>query len=123
MTEQNRVVEVVQKYLDGVAQDNPELMISAFHPEAVMTGHFNGVFSVIPNAGQFIASYMESTPPIAETSPNLTSSIDSVEAVGTMARVAVSENGLEGANFTTYFTLHEVDGNWIIAAKATYAAA
>jgi hypothetical protein len=64
------IAAAVKKYLDGVAQDDPELMASAFHPEAMMSGHFNGEFAVIPNAGQFIAEYMKSSPPIAESSPD-----------------------------------------------------
>ncbi|MEM8496689.1 MAG: nuclear transport factor 2 family protein [Pseudomonadota bacterium] len=121
MTVENRIAAVVQKYLDGVARDDGELVCSAFHSGAVMTGHFNGEYLVVPNAGQFIADFMDNSPPISESSPNLTSSIDSIEVAGTMARVAVSENGLEGADFTTYFNLHEVDGEWCIATKATYA--
>ena len=120
--DRDAITATVQKYLDGVAQDNPDLVAEAFHPQATMSGHFNGEFAIIPNAGQFIAEYMKSAPPISESSPNLSSSIDSIEQAGTMARVAISENGLEGANFTTYFHLHQVDSNWTIAAKATYAA-
>lgn len=122
MSNQEGVKAAVQQYLDGVAQDDAEKVAAAFHPQAVMTGHFNGEFMVIPNAGEFISTYVKSSAPIAETSPNLSSSIDSVEIAGSMANVTVSENGLEGANFTTYFHLHEVDGAWCIAAKATYAA-
>lgn len=112
----------VQKYIDGVASDDSDLVASAFHPQATMTGHFNGEFAVIPNAGQFIADYMKSSPPVAESSPDLSSSIDSIDQAGTVAQAKISERGLEGANFTTYFHLHQVDGEWIIAAKATYAA-
>jgi hypothetical protein len=116
------IAAAVQKYLDGVAQDDPELVASAFHPEATMSGHFNGEFAVLPNAGKFIAEYMKSSPPIAESSPDLATSIDSIEQAGTMAQATISEKGLEGANFTTYFHLHKIDGEWTIAAKATYAA-
>lgn len=116
------IAAAVQKYIDGVGSDDPELVASAFHPEATMTGHFNGEFAVIANAGQFIAEYMKSSPPVAESSPDLSSTIDSIDQAGTMAQATISENGLEGANFTTYFHLHLIDGEWAIAAKATYAA-
>ncbi len=121
-SDREAIASAVQKYLDGVAQDNPELVISAFHPQATMTGHFNGEFAVIGNAGQFIADYIKAAPPIAESSPDLSTSIDSIQQAGTMAQATVSESGLEGANFTTYFHLHQVDGEWTIAAKATFAA-
>ena len=86
-----------------------------------MSGHFGPDFSIVPNAGKFIAEYMKSAPPISESSPNLSSRIESIEQTGTMAQATVAENGLEGMNFTTLFHLHRVDGNWLITAKATYA--
>ena len=119
--DQDAIAATVQKYLDGVAQDNPDLVVEAFHPQATLSGYFGDEFSIIPSAGQFIAEYMKSAPPVAETSPNLSSRIDSIEQSGTMAQASISENGLEGMNFTTFFHLHQVDGNWLITAKATYA--
>ena len=115
------IAKTVQKYLDGVAQDNPDLVAEAFHPQATLSGYLGDDFSIVPNAGQFIAEYMRSAPPVAESSPNLSSGIESIEQTGTMAQASITENGLEGMNFVTVFHLHQVDGKWLITAKATYA--
>ena len=119
--DRDAIEAAVNKYLDGVAQDDPEGVAAAFHPQATMSGHFNGEFAIIPEAGPFIANFMKASPPIAESSPNLSSRIDSIEQAGTMARATVAESGLEGKDFTTLFHLHQVDGSWTITAKATYA--
>ena len=66
--DRDAITAAVQKYLDGVAQDNPDMVAAAFHPEATMSGHFGESFSIIPGAGQFIAEYLKSHPPVAESS-------------------------------------------------------
>ena len=119
--DRDAIATTVQKYLDGVAQDNPDLVAEAFHPQATLSGYLGPEFSIVPGAGKFIADYMKSSPPISESSPNLSSQIDSIEQVGTMAEAKISEIGLEGMNFKTLFHLHQVEGDWLITAKATYA--
>ncbi|AQS83853.1 MAG: nuclear transport factor 2 family protein [Acetobacter aceti] len=110
----------VNKYINGIRDTDPDLVASAFHPQAVMTGHFGGKFVIIPNAGAFVADYMRKAPPTHETSPNFKGKIVRVDHYGTLADVAIEENGLEGNDMRTFFILHKVDGEWLIAQKGTW---
>lgn len=116
------VKATVQKYIDGIAQSNTDLISEAFHPQATMSGHFRGEFSIRP-AAESIVAYMRKSKPTSETSPDFKGAIASISVYGTIAAATITEQGLEGANFLTYFHLHKVDDAWRITNKATYAEA
>lgn len=109
----------IQKYFDGIAQHNSALVAEPFHPQAIMSMHRGDDFMIVP-ATETMVEYMKSIPPIQETSPDFGGRILSIEQKDTMATAIVAEDKLEGLNFTTYFHLHKVDGEWLITSKATY---
>jgi hypothetical protein len=117
--ERQGIEKTINKYIDGIAQTDPELVAEAFHPQAIMTSHRGDVFGVVP-AADTIVSYMRNIPPIAESSPDFKGRIVSIEQKASMATAIIVEEKLEGLNFTTYFHLHKVDGTWLITSKATY---
>ena len=71
----------VQKYIDGIAQHNTDLVAEAFHTNAVMSSHMGNQFTIVP-AIETIVNYMNSKPPITETSPNFAGRIISIEQAG-----------------------------------------
>lgn len=117
--EQDAIEACVQKYIDGIAQGNSDLVAEAFHPDGAMSIHQGPDFVILP-APQSIVDYMKSNPPASETSPDFAGRILSVEQNGPMATVIIAEDALEGLNFTTYFHVHKVDGTWLITSKSTY---
>lgn len=117
--EQDAIEACIQKYIDGIAQDNSDLVAEAFHPQGTMSIHKGPEFAILP-AAESIVEYMKNTPPISETSPDFTGRILSLEQKGPMATVIIAEDALEGLNFTTYFHVHKVDGTWLITSKSTY---
>lgn len=122
MSDESALIEAtVHRYVDGILETDIAKVQSAFHPEAVMTGHFGGQFSVIPKAGDFIADYMRKIAPTSEHSPNYRGRIVDTEQFGTLARATLEENQLEGKDMRTVLILHKVDGEWLIAQKGTWA--
>lgn len=117
--DQDAIEACIQKYIDGIAQHNPDLAAEPFHPDATMSIHQGEDFMVVPAAAT-IVEYMKSIPPIAETSPDFAGRILSIEQKGPMATAIIAEDALEGLNFTTYFHIHRVNGNWLITSKSTY---
>lgn len=117
--DQDAIEACIQKYIDGIAQHNSALAAEAFHPQAIMSTHQGDNFMIVP-AAETIVNYMKSIPPISESSPDFAGRIISVDQKDTMATAIIAEDALEGLNFTTYFHLHKVDGDWLITSKATY---
>jgi len=123
MTSQDRqqIEETVQRYIDGIANSEPDKVSAAFHAEATMSGHFGGEYRATPGCGQHIADFMKTIPPTSEHSPHFKGSINTISQQGTMAFVAISEDGLQDKDMKTYFLLHKIDNAWLITAKSTWA--
>jgi len=84
-----------------------------------MSGHFSNGFRNSPASS--IVGYMQRLPPTSVHSPHFKGRILDVRCDGTMARVTIAEEQLQGKNFVTHFHLHKVDSTWRITAKATFA--
>ena len=117
--DKDAIEATIQKYVDGIARHDMDLITSAFHPQAIMSSHNGNDFSVVP-AAETIVNYLQNITPIAESSPDFACQIISLDQKETMATAIIAENALEGLNFTTYFHLHKVDDVWLITSKATY---
>lgn len=116
---QDAIEATIQKYIDGIAQHNTDLVSEAFHPQAIMSSHRGDDFSIVP-AVETIVNYMKRITPVSESSPDFAGRIISIDQKETMAMAKIAEDALEGFNFITYFHLHRVDGDWLITSKATY---
>ena len=117
--DQDAIEATIQKYIDGIAKHDTDLVADAFHPQAIMSSHRGDDFSIVP-AAETIVNYMKSITPIAESSPDFAGRIISVDQKDTMATAIIAEDALEGLNFITYFHLHNVNGDWLITSKASY---
>jgi hypothetical protein len=117
--ERSAIEETVMRYINGIAMSDPDSVESAFHPHAVMTGHFGPTFKIVQDAGKHIAKYMRSIEPTSVHSPNFSGAILSVTQARDTASVAIAEKQLQGHNMQSFFHLHRIDGNWLILSKAT----
>ena len=117
--DQDAIEATINKYVDGTKENDTNLIRAAFHPQATISTHLGEDFVLLP-AVEAIVHHMDSNPPTAETSPDFSSRIVSVDQAGTMATATVEESALGGLNFTTYFQFHKVNGEWVITSKATY---
>jgi hypothetical protein len=126
ISDYDAIAAVLTKYVEGIVTGSTKLVREAFHPQATMSGHFlvpdrPGVkaFIIVP-AADAICAYLDNAPPVAESSPDYQHRIVSIDLCDTVAAATLAERNLEGADFVTYFHLHKVDGQWLIASKATY---
>ena len=117
--EKAAIEATVQGYIDAIKFTRPDQMKELFHPDAILSRHRPDGFLISTNPGDSIGAYMRSAPPIAQTSPNFSGEIVSVDQAGDMAAAKIVERNLEGKNFDTFFLLHKVDGRWVITSKAT----
>jgi hypothetical protein len=115
--EKDPVCEVVQKYIDGTYQGDVSVLRECFHSKAVMNGYLNDEL-LLGDPEPFFQE-MENNPSMAEGGAPYKGDITSVDVVGNVASVTVKETGFAGTmNFTDYFHLIKVDGEWKIFSKA-----
>jgi ketosteroid isomerase-like protein len=114
------ISRTVQRYIDGIANTDVDLLISAFHPDATMTGFFDGEYSTTPRAGEAIGAFMRTMPPTSEHSPHFKGRIAFIVQHGTLANVAIDEDKLQGKDMKTFFILHKFGDDWLIASKGTW---
>jgi uncharacterized protein (TIGR02246 family) len=116
--EHSEIHAVVQGYIDALADSDTTKMASAFHPDATISGDFgNGV--QVSRVADTVVAYMKTLPPTTVHSPKFKGRVLSVLQVGNHASAVIEEDELQGMNFTTFFHLHKVGGQWKITAKAT----
>lgn len=126
ISDYDAVAATITRYIDGIKTSDTKLIREAFHPQASMSGHFPVpdkpgmvAFSIFP-AADTIVSYMNSVPPISQSSPDFRGRILGIDLYDTIASATIAERNLEGADFLTHFHLHKIDGQWLITSKATY---
>ena len=61
--DQAAIAATIQKYIDGIAQHDIDLVAEAFHPQAIMSSHRGDDFSIVP-AAETIVNYMKTITPI-----------------------------------------------------------
>lgn len=123
ISEHAAIEKTIQYYIDGVKNFDTDLIRKAFHPDSVLSGYMvmpdgpdEGVF-VFDKVLDLMVGYMESAPPVSETSPNYTGRILSIEVHGRLATALIVEEGLEGRDFINHFQIQKIDGEWLITSK------
>jgi hypothetical protein len=109
------VREVVQKYVDGANGDTDTLR-AAFHPDARMMGHVGPMDTYMPIT-DFI-DFVGANPGLA--GPAYTAKVRTVDVVGDAGVAVLEETDYMGCDFTDYFSVAKIDGQWLITNK-TYA--
>ncbi len=102
----------VQKYIDGSARGDADLLADAFHPDARMYGHFGGDFMSVP-IEEFFNVAKESGP----AGKDYKAVVQSVALEGTAAVATLVEENYLAHDFVDYFSLIKVEGEWKIVNK------
>ncbi|RGE24337.1 nuclear transport factor 2 family protein [Leucobacter sp. wl10] len=103
----------VQKYVDGCAAADPDLVRDAFDEHAVMWG-FLGPDYVTMSGADFASDVVAAAQPAG---PEYTCDIHGIEVTGDVARAVLDERGFLGADFRNLFGLVRRDGVWRITSK------
>jgi hypothetical protein len=109
--------ETVQLYFDGMYFSDGDKLKKAFHPSAVLTGHFNGGLIQLP-----IEKWIEmvaATPPPAKNDEVYSMRLVSLDLDEPAAMVKVKDLYM-GLWFTDYLSLLKIDNKWLIINKIFY---
>src|SRR5687767_13624660 len=108
--------KTVKKYEDGITSGDVELLRSAFHPQAMMYGCAGDNVTVVEIEGLY--SYVASQQPPAVTGEQHRCFIAKIDVADFAATAEVVQEHCYGANYTNYFQLLKIDGDWKIMSKA-----
>jgi hypothetical protein len=106
------VIEVAQKYVDGLRIGSADSVAEAFHQDAVMYGFTNGELmgGPIANLFEFVKKNGKA--------PEITTHLDVLAITPTTAVVRVDmEKDAIGANYNDYLTLLKSKDGWKVIAK------
>lgn len=112
------VRKVIEKYVQGVAKPDVELVRSAFASDAHMWGYLGGAYVSAPIEG--FLDVVAKTPDTSGWVGGYTHVIRSVEVTGDVAVAVLEESGYLGGDFTNYFSLVRENGGWAIASKTFF---
>jgi hypothetical protein len=117
LTEYDRIVKIMQQYIDGSKQGKSELMRSAFHPEASFFGYAG---EQLASGTQFLFDWIDKNGP----APNIEARIVNVEILNSIAAVRLEVAGWSGkmagsnVRMSDLFTLLKMPNGWKIIQKA-----
>ncbi len=110
-----RISTVIDRYIEGVRNDNIEALQQAFHPQASMFGWKGNDVYITPIQGLY--EYVASTPVPATTGDLPTVIITSMQVTGNAATVGLVMDGYHAHDFMDYFHLLKIDDRWWIVSK------
>ena len=109
---------VIEQYVMGSAGD-ASLLRSIFHPDALMSGYFEGQPGIgSPEPFFEIVAQMDPAAPAG----NYRGEIEAVEVIGDVATARLVETDFLGSGFVDFFHLIRLDGEWKIVSKTYYQA-
>lgn len=112
-TEVDAVRAVVVDYLEGMIWGQTERIERAFHPRAIMAGHFAGGYEFMSR--QEFVDFLRKGPGEPVGSPYVAELL-SVEVTGSVAVAKVSDTCF-GTDFTDWLVMVKDGGHWQIVAK------
>lgn len=109
------ISNTIDLYVQGVRNGDVEMLRKAFHPKAMMyTMSANGPATIeIEGLYAFVSS---NDAPVKTGEPHRCF-ISSIQHSGSAASVEMTEEAAFGNDYTNYFHLLKIDGNWTIVSK------
>jgi hypothetical protein len=111
--------QVIVEYVEACRVGSVDRLRAVFHPDALMSGYYQREF-YMGNPDPFFDEVRDNPSPSEIGSP-YEGEITTVEEIGDCASVTLKEFGFLGSNFTDWFHLAKIDGQWLILSK-TYVA-
>ncbi len=110
------VLATMQRYVEGTYRGDVPLLVSSFHPQALMTGYLSGQFFL--GSPQPFIDHVSSTPSPQSIGAPYAGRFASVEVHGATATVKLVEDSLYELDFVDCFHLVKTpDGEWLIVSK------
>lgn len=114
MSDHQKILDLVQRYLVSIYEGDAEGLRAVFHPEARVEDMVTGAFRS-RSAGQYIEAVASRVSPEASGEP-FRMTPRSIDVVGGMA-TATAELRFLGNHFFNVLSLLRVDGRWLITHK------
>jgi len=117
LTEYDKILQTMQKYIDGSREGKSEIMRPAFHPDASFFGYAGEQLAV---GTKFLFDWIDKNGP----APNIEPRIASVDILDSIAVVRLEVSGWSGklagsgVRMSDLFTLLNTSGGWKIIQKA-----
>lgn len=119
MNERNAELQSIQEtinlYVHGLQTGNIDMLRKAFHPKAMMYGVSPNNVTIVEIEGLygFVAANF---PPPKSDDPHQCF-ITNIQFAGNAASVEMVEESAYGNDYTNYFQLLKIEGNWLIVCK------
>lgn len=109
------IQDTVNLYVQGLQTGNIDTLRKAFHPKAMMYGVSAKVVTIVEIEGLF-GFVAANFPPPKSADPHQCY-ITSIQYAGNAASVEMIEESAYGNDYTNYFQLLKIDGEWVIVSK------
>ncbi|WP_238364110.1 nuclear transport factor 2 family protein [Mesobacterium pallidum] len=107
------VTDIMRRYIDATRDGDAAAMRDLFHPEAMLAGWLGPDLCRDGRPAPFFDRVGQ-----GPAGPGYRAQIGDVAVTGRVARAAITETALWGADFENHFhLLQRADGSWIITAK------
>ncbi len=114
-TDEAGIQAAIQKYIDGSAASDVEILEQAFHPAASMVGYMGP--DLLNGGPEPYYEFLKQNPASPASQASYNTELRNLESNGTIARATLNENGFFGMNFITHFTLIKANDQWAISNK------
>jgi len=114
-TELAAIRQVADKYAEGCHTGNVALLRSIFHPQAMMYGAGGDNVLMTPIEGLY--AYIEANEPPQKTGEPHQNIVTSIRYEGNAAVVETVQESAYGNDYTNFFQLLKIEGQWLIVSK------
>jgi len=117
LTEYDRIVQTMQKYIEGSKQGRSELMRPAFHPEASFFGYAGDQLAM---GTRFLFDWIDKNGPAPDIEPRIVS-VDILDSIAVVRLEVAGWSGNlagSGVRMSDLFTLLKTSSGWKIIQKA-----
>ena len=111
MDEKEQIIKTLQHYINGAKSGKGDDMKPAFHDDATIFGYIGS--DLFSGPIQKLYEWNDKNGPATEIS----SEFKSIDVVESIATVCLESKNWTGYNFTDFFTLLKVSGQWKIIKK------
>ena len=115
-TELQAITDTINLYVEGLHTGNIETLRKAFHPKAMMYGISAKAVTIVEIGGLY--GFVSAHNPPSKTGEPHRCFITSIQHAGNAASVEMVEEAAYGSDYTNYFQLLKIAGQWLIVSKA-----
>ena len=106
----------ITEYIEACRVGSASRLRAIFHPKALMAGFWQGEYYI--GSPKPFFDEVKNVPASIEAGDDFGGEITTVEISGEVASITLRETGYLSTNFTSWFHLAKLDGDWKIICKS-----